>query len=170
MELFAERGYDATTVAQIAERAGVTERTFFRHFSDKREVLFAGSPLLVDAMLEAVQAAPESADAQELVVAALHAAADFLPAREHARFRQSLLESHDELMERELIKLARLSEALAAGLRERRVPELAARIAAESAVAAFRVAFAQWVSANRGTLRHYIDAALAQQRQLLASG
>ena len=168
MALFQERGYEATTVAQIAERAGLTERTFFRYFRDKREVLFAGSPLLVDAMLDAVRACPDTADAQELVVAALHAAADFLPSREHARLRQFLLEAHDELMERELIKMARLSQAVATALREHHVPDLAARIAAESGIAVFKVAFSQWVAADRGTLRQHNDKVLAEQQHLLA--
>src|SRR5579885_2356991 len=79
MELFHTQGYDQTTVAQIAERAGVTARTFFRYFADKREVLFAGSEELQRAMVDGLMAAPEGAAAMEAVAAALDAAARALP-------------------------------------------------------------------------------------------
>ena len=63
MELYLERGFDQTTVAEIAERAGLTERTFFRHFADKREVLFAGAGALQELLVSAVAGAPDSGGA-----------------------------------------------------------------------------------------------------------
>src|SRR3954463_6534044 len=86
MELFVERGYDQTTVAEIADRAGLTARTFFRHFADKREVLFAGSGDLVDGLGHALAEAPDTATPMEVVAVALDAAAEFLGGdREHSR-------------------------------------------------------------------------------------
>src|SRR5690349_11408208 len=104
--LYAERGFDNTTVAEIANRAGLTERTFFRHFADKREVLFAGSEVLQQAMVSAVAAAPESAAPLDAVAAGLDAAAARIPGRETARQRQAIITANPELQERELIKFA----------------------------------------------------------------
>src|SRR3954471_19150540 len=120
MELYVERGFEQTTVADIAERAGLTARTFFRHFADKREVLFAGSAVLQEQMVAAVEAAPESATPFEAVGVALQTAAGLLSAnRDYSRERQAVIESHHELRERELIKMASLSAALAEALGRR---------------------------------------------------
>lgn len=147
LELFAERGYDVTTVADIAERAGLTRRTFFRYFTDKREVLFNGSERLQQTMVMALNSAPKRATAFEAVAAALEATADFFADnREFARRRNAVIAAHADLHERELIKLATLSAALAKGLRSRGVDELDASLAAEAGIAVFRVAFAQWVA------------------------
>src|SRR3954468_18779682 len=118
MALYAEQGYDGTTVAEIADKAGVTARTFFRHFADKREVLFAGSAELQDALVSALKEAAPEATPMQAVGAALDAAAEFLGQnREHSRQRQAIINSHADLLERELIKMARLADALAEGLR-----------------------------------------------------
>lgn len=146
MQLYVERGYEQTTVAEIAELAGVTARTFFRHFADKREVLFAGSEQLQARMVDALLGAPAAAPAMEAVGAALDAGADVLGAdRDRAVRRQQVIVANAELRERELIKLSLLSSALAAGLRDRRVPEPDATLAAEVAIVAFRVGFERWV-------------------------
>src|ERR1700742_139533 len=98
MDLFAERGYEETTVARIAERAGLTERTFFRHFADKREVLFAGSSDLQDVFVETVAAAPAPAPPMQAVAAALAEAATwFVDRRDFARARQAVVSSHPAL-------------------------------------------------------------------------
>ena len=144
--LYAERGFENTTVAQIAERAGLTERTFFRHFADKREVLFAGSSELQDRMVGAVSEAPDSLPPIDVVAAGLDAAAAFLPARERARQRQAIIAANPELQERELIKFASLSTALADTLRHRGLTEPAASLTAELAMSVFRVAFERWVA------------------------
>ena len=146
LELYRERGFDHTTVAEIAARAGLTERTFFRYFTDKREVLFAGSSVLQDSLVAALADAPESAAPIDQVVAALEAADAFFTDREHSRHRQSVIAAHPELQERELIKLASLAAALAEGLRRRGVHEPAASLAAEAGVAVFKVAFGRWIS------------------------
>src|SRR6201995_5847472 len=81
MELYVERGYEQTTVADISERAGLTARTFFRYFADKREGLFNGSMALQEQMVTALGAAPASASAMDAVAAALDAAASILGER-----------------------------------------------------------------------------------------
>src|SRR3954447_2332638 len=91
MQLYVERGFEQTTVAEIADRAGLTARTFFRHFADKREVLFAGSGDLVDGLGHALAEAPDTATPMEVIAVALDAAAEFLGGdREHSRQRQSV--------------------------------------------------------------------------------
>jgi AcrR family transcriptional regulator len=146
LELYVERGFERTSVAEIAERAGLTERTFFRHYADKREVLFAGSSVLQELLVDAVARAPETATPMDAVAAALDAAAGVLQERqEHARRRQSVIDANTELQERELIKLASLSTALAAALRRRGVDDASAGLAAEVGVAVFKIAFRRWV-------------------------
>src|SRR5271170_5071517 len=124
MELYAERGFDQTTVAEIAQRAGLTERTFFRHFADKREVLFAGGDALQELLVSAVADAPDGLAPLDMAAAGIEAAAALIQERpEFARARQAIIAASAELRERELIKLASLSAALAEALRERGVED-----------------------------------------------
>jgi AcrR family transcriptional regulator len=146
MELYVERGFESTTVAEIAERAGLTERTFFRHFADKREVLFSGSAALETLLVERVTGAQPDATPIEAVGAALEAAGAVLQQRgEWARQRQAVITANAELRERELIKLASLASAVTEALRKRGVRDPAARLVAEVGIAAFKVAFERWV-------------------------
>ncbi|BAL93210.1 putative TetR-family transcriptional regulator [Actinoplanes missouriensis 431] len=146
LELYDEHGYDQVTVTQIAECAGLTERTYFRHFADKREVLFGGSQLLHDHLVQRVTDAPPSAAPWAAVTAALSTAGDVFPAdRESSRQRQRVITAHPGLLERELIKLASLSEALADALQRRGVPARTARLTADTAIAVFKAAFARWL-------------------------
>jgi AcrR family transcriptional regulator len=148
MELYAEQGFDQTTVAAIAARAGLTERTFFRHFADKREVLFYGTEMLRDLLTGAVADSPPSATPLDAVGAAFEAACVMLQENpERARVRDAIVSANAELRERELIKLAALAAAVAGALRDRGVPDPAASLAAETGVAVFKIAFARWVSA-----------------------
>lgn len=146
MTLYAERGFDDTTVAQIAGRAGLTERTFFRHFGDKREVLFGGAGALQDLLVGAVVGAPPEAPPIEAVAAGLDAIGTmFADRKPFAKVRQTIILSSAELQERELIKLARLSAAVADAMRLRGVGDPAAGLTGEVAVAVFKVAFERWV-------------------------
>jgi AcrR family transcriptional regulator len=146
LALYGERGFDNTTVAEIAERAGLTERTFFRHFADKREVLFGGAGALQELLVTAVRNAPESAAPLDAVSAALQAAGALLQERRaFARQRQSIITANPELQERELIKLASLASAIADTLRRRGVQDPAASLTAEAGIAVFRIAFERWV-------------------------
>lgn len=154
LELFAERGYEATTVAEIAARAGLTERTFFRHFTDKREVLFSGSGALTEIATTSVAQAPASMPPLVVAVEALATASAFLQERrELACRRMAVVASTSELRERELIKLAGMASALSEALRGRGVVEPTATLAAEAAIAAFKSAFARWAATGgEGTL------------------
>src|SRR3954470_3082273 len=146
LALYSENGFDNTTVAEIAERAGLTERTFFRHFADKREVLFGGSGTLQAQLVGSVANAPDAAAPIEAVAAGLDAAAALLQERrEYARQRQAIISASAELRERELIKLASLAEALADSLRRRGVPGPAASLTAEIGIAVFRTSFELWI-------------------------
>ncbi|MDL5154528.1 TetR/AcrR family transcriptional regulator [Actinomycetospora termitidis] len=148
MELITERGYDRVTVAEIAERAGLTERTFFRHFADKREALFAGQDQFGESILAGLAAAPPDVSPLEAAVRGVEAAGTWLDdeRRPGARARQAVIDAHPELQERELIKLARVSAAMAAALRDRGVDEGEAVLAADAGMAVFRLAFTRWVA------------------------
>jgi AcrR family transcriptional regulator len=145
LALYGERGFENTTVAEIAERAGLTERTFFRHFADKREVLFASSSTLQEQLVSTVAGAPDSTAPIDAAAAGLQAAGSQLPDRETARRRQAIIAANAELRERELIKLASWSAAIADVLRRRGVEDPTATLTAEVAVAVFRTAFDRWI-------------------------
>jgi AcrR family transcriptional regulator len=146
LALYSERGFDQTTAAEIAARAGVTERTFFRHFADKREVLFGGSAFLRERIVQGVASAPEGAGPFEAVAGGLHAAAQFLGEgrRDLATQRMSVINANPGLHERELSKLADYAAAVAETLHERGVGEPQASLAAEAGMTVFRVAFQRW--------------------------
>jgi AcrR family transcriptional regulator len=151
LELFAERGFDETTAGDIAARAGVTERTFFRHFTDKREVLFDGSATLQGATYDAIVAAPAGSSTLDAALAGVAAAGGLLEdRRDHAVRRSKIIAANPSLQERELLKLSAMTETAAEALHERGVAEPAATLAAHSAVTVFHVAFAQWIAADDG--------------------
>jgi AcrR family transcriptional regulator len=146
LDLFLERGYDNTTVTDIAERAGLTKSTFFRHFPDKREVLFSGEDRLLKLFNEAIAAAPASATPLQAIAAALAAAdAVFIPERHPlAAQRREVVGKNSELLERQALKRERSAEAMANALRDRGIPDPDATVAAQLGVLAFRHAFARW--------------------------
>jgi AcrR family transcriptional regulator len=149
LELYSERGYERTTVAEIAKRAGLTERTYFRHFADKREVLFDASGGLQELFANTVAEAAESAAPIDAVAAGLDAVSalfDDDDRRAHSRRRQAVIAANAELRERELIKLAAMSAALADALRGRGVPEPGASLTAEAGIAVFKVGFQRWIT------------------------
>ena len=147
LELYSERGFEQTTAKEIAERAGLTERTFFRHFADKREVLFPHGNPLQESLVSALADVPDTAAPIDAISAALEAVSDlFQERRELARQRQAVIAANPELQERELIKLASLASALAGTLRRRGVMEPAASLAAEVGMALFKVVFVRWIS------------------------
>jgi AcrR family transcriptional regulator len=168
LELFEDRGFEQTTVAEIASRAGLTERTFFRHFADKREVLFRGSEALRDTLVAAIAEAPAAADPLDAVAAALDAAGALFT-RQLARRRRTIILATPELQERELIKLASLTQALADALRRRGISEATADLAAETGMAIFRTTFERWVTdpARRPWTEH-LRQALAELDELVA--
>ena len=169
VELFAERGMEQTTVAAIAERAGVTERTFFRHFADKREVLFSPQDEFAALFVDPMREAPSGSTPWEVVAAGLHGSlAYFSPEqRPRARVRAGVIAAHPSLRERELLKMDDLAERMAATLRERGVSEPAATLAARSGVAVFLSSFATWLADDEPReLGELIDEGLAELRAL----
>jgi AcrR family transcriptional regulator len=147
MELYSERGYEQTTVAEIAKRAGLTERTFFRYFGDKREVLFYGSELFERAMVEGVERAPADLAPIDTVGVGLASVGHFFSdMRSHSRRRQAVIDANPELQERERNKLAAIAVGMAAALQRRGVKASAATLAAETGIAAFKIAFAHWLN------------------------
>lgn len=173
LELFSEWGFEQTTAAEIAHRAGLTERTFFRHYVDKREVLFDGSSELQALMVAAVAGAPGSVAALDAVGAGLAAAGTVFDRsrRDQARRRQAVIAATADLQERELIKLASLATALADVLRSRGVADPAATLAAETGIAVFKVAFARWVAeTEQGEFALLVRESLDELRVVLSNG
>jgi AcrR family transcriptional regulator len=169
MELYAERGYEQATVAEIAQRAGLTERTFFRHFADKREVLFSGVATLQEAIVKAVENAPTTATPIEAVAAGIETAGEFITDREHSRRRQAIIAANPTLQERDLIKLASLAAAIAATLHKRGVTQPAASLAAEAGTAAFHVGFQRWLQeSDDKDLRALIRESMEELRGVVA--
>lgn len=147
LELYLERGFEQTTVTEIAARAGLTERTFFRYFDDKREVLFDGTSTLADAVVDAITAADLDTSARRVVQAAVHAAASIFPdeRRVSSRRRQDAIDANPALQERELLKMARLSRSARDAFLGRGLTEPLASVAAQATVAVFGVAFERWI-------------------------
>jgi AcrR family transcriptional regulator len=170
LELYLERGFDQTTVTEIATRAGLTQRTFFRHFADKREVLFPGGNWLQEFIVSTLASAPDSAAPIDAVVAALQAAgAAIQEGGDRPRKRQAVIAANPELQERELIKLASLASAIAGALRERGVPDLAASLTAEAGIAVFKIGFTRWISqSGQQDLPEAISEALDEMKAVTA--
>lgn len=169
--LFDERGYGETTVAEIAAAAGLTKRTFFRYFTDKREVLFKGAEELSDRWIGGIQAAPVGATPMASVRAGLDEVASLFAERHpFARVRSQIIAANPELQERELIKLQTLAQAVAAALCERGAAPQAGVLAAQSGVTVFHVAFARWVAQDDpAALGRLIDESLDELRSVTAA-
>jgi AcrR family transcriptional regulator len=149
LQLYVERGFEQTTVAEIAKLAGLTERTFFRYFADKREVLFWGAGTLQELLVSTITTAPGSEAPIATIRSAIEAAGVvFQERRDGALLRQSIINLNPELQERELIKLASLAAAMAEGLRQRGVTEPGASLSAEAGIAVMKIAFERWVNAG----------------------
>jgi AcrR family transcriptional regulator len=170
MELYWERGFESTTVAEIADRAGVTERTFFRHFADKREVLFGGSESHQELLVAHLVGVPDDAAPIDAVTAALEAVSAVIQEHgEWAQRRHAVISANAELRERELVKMASFVSAMAEALRRRGVKEPAARLTAEAGVAAYKVAYERWVQQpNKRNLPRLVRESLQQLKAVTA--
>jgi AcrR family transcriptional regulator len=170
MQLFIERGFEQTTVAEIATQAGLTERTFFRHFADKREVLFGGSAALQELLVSTLASAPDSAVPIDAIAVALEAAGAMLQERrDYSWQRQAVIAANAELQERELIKLATLASACADALRLRGVSDPAASLTAEAGIAVFKIAFERWIhETNQRDLPQLIRESLIELKAVTA--
>lgn len=152
LDLFAERGYENTTVIEIAERAGLTKSTFFRHFQDKREVLFGGDTMS-GLLAEGIAAAPVAATPLEAVAHAMDAVGRdaFTPARrEFTARRRAVIAANPELQEREALKGLRLTASMVDALKRRGVPDLTACVAAELGTLAMTIAYDRWSDPANG--------------------
>ncbi|MER6266795.1 TetR family transcriptional regulator [Streptomyces sp900105755] len=168
IELYLENGFAQTTVQQITERAGVTTRTFFRHFVDKRDVLFTGHDELRERVAKTIAAAPPAWSAARTAASGLNIAAAALQLRQdEAKDRRRLITLTPELRERELIMFAAVADTIAEALSARGVEERTARVTAEAMVAAFRVAFELWGDQPERELPQLVDEVLDSLRETL---
>ncbi len=169
LELFRERGYDRTTAAEIAARAGVTERTFFRHFPDKREVLFDGEAILRAALTASITDAPDKLGPLDTLFRAFRSVQPALEDnRPFAKPRHEVISSTPALHEREMAKMGALADALAAALQARGVADLRAVLAARTGMAAFVHAMVSWLDDPRQGLGERLDLACRELKALLA--
>ena len=171
LELFAEPGYEHTTVAAIAARAGVTKRTFFRHFADKRGVLFAGAEDLQALLVDEIERAPDELTPLEVIAAAI-VAVDWqgMAPRAALRQRQAVITATPELMERDLIKLDALAAAFAEALRRRGIDDPAARLAAQVGMTVFRTSYDRFVESDgEEDMSAIVDGVLAGLRATVAA-
>lgn len=170
VELFHEHGYDQTTAAEIAAKAGVTERTFFRHFADKREVLFDGQAKLRELLTDAIAKTPAKLPPLEILYRAFCSVEQLLEDnRPFSLPRQQVIDRTPALQERELAKVAALAEALALALRQRGVDERLASLAAQTGMATFRYAIEAWFADSTGGLGTHLDRAFAELDGLASS-
>jgi AcrR family transcriptional regulator len=171
VELFTEQGYDATTVAQIAEQAGVTRSTFFRYFPDKRDLLVAGQETLSRLLSEGIAEAPPGATPLEAVAAGLERASSTMGPmnRELGPRLKAAVAASTELQERDALKSVGLAAAMTAALVARGVPDPIAHLAAELGVLAFKRGYAGWSEADRDTAGEFAPYALAALDELRAA-
>jgi len=168
-ELYFERGFDDVTVAEIAAHAGLTKRTFFRYFADKREVLFSGAAAFLDHVVNGVIGAPEHVAPIDAVIAALTSAGTVLTGLgEGAWRRQRLIDTSADLQEREMIKMAGLTTAISDALQLRGVPDSTANLTARAGVTVFTIAFERWAR-GEGSVAFppMVDAALEDMRSAI---
>jgi AcrR family transcriptional regulator len=169
LELYGERGFDQTTTAEIAARAGVNERTFFRHFPDKREVLFGGEARLRETMVRAVAEAPEHLEPLDVVLRAFREAGRILEEnRPFSEPRLAVIAATPALRERELAKHASLTDALAEALRHRGVGDRLAGLAAQTGWATCHHAVEAWIDDPTRNLDAHLSEAFDDLRVLAA--
>ena len=167
LEMFSERGYEQTTASEIAARAGVTERTFFRHFPDKREVLFDGQITLKAALTGAIADAPGVLQPLEILYRAFRSVEQILEDnRPFSVPRQQVIASSPALQERELAKEAALMEDLVLALRRRGVDEPLATLAAQTGWAVFHYAVVSWFADPSRGLGAHLDHAFNELGRL----
>jgi AcrR family transcriptional regulator len=170
VDLFTEQGYDATTVAQIAERAGVTKSTFFRHFPDKRELLVAGQETLSRLLAEGIAEAPPAAGPLDAVAAGLDRASAVMGPmnRELAPRLKAAVAASAELQQRDALKDVGLATAMTTALTARGIPEPTAALASELGLLAFKRGFAAWSAtppSPASPLSHHVQSALTELRR-----
>ena len=165
LSLFVEEGYEETTVAQIADRAGLNRATFFRHFAEKREVLFGGDDVLAGLFADGIRGAPPDATLTECLQAAFDAAEVAMTRQQRTKAAQRVLvvSANSELQDRGLLKHARIARSIDAALRERGADEITARLGAEWGMLVFSIAMERWIrSDDAGTFSLHAASALRE--------
>lgn len=170
MTLFNERGYSNVTVADIAEHAGLTKRTFFNHFPDKREVLFAGSTALEELVERRIFESDREQPAIDVAIVALAGGGQTLSNySEVARLRRDVIASSPELQERSLIKMASLARVIAAGLVARDPHISHATLVADSAVTVFGAAYSAWADSPASDFPDLMQTVLAELKTAIGA-
>lgn len=171
LDLYQERGFDQTTVTEIAERAGLTERTFFRHFADKREVLFGEQETLLEICLSTIETAPDTATPIQIILTALEAMVPTLQERHDLiRQRQSVIAATPSLQERTLHKDATFTVAMADALKRRGIAAPAATLAANTGGLVFTTAYTRWAAESDGPdLSRLIQDSFEQLKSLVTT-
>lgn len=164
--LFGEQGYAATTVPEIAAKAGLTERTFYRYFTDKREVLFWRAGVHQLTIINEIARAPAGIHPLTMVAHAIEAVAPFIDShRPFVKLRQLLISTHGDLQERELMKLHMLASAVDLALRQRGIQPSLSRVIAEMGAAIWKVALENWrADEGEGNFASHVQAALTEFR------
>ncbi|WP_037915030.1 TetR/AcrR family transcriptional regulator [Actinacidiphila yeochonensis] len=170
LDLFDEQGYDRTTVAQIAQRANLTERSFYRWFADKREVLFGGSEDLEKHLVSLIDAAPAGTAPLPVLLAAFATAPKVFRPREFLRKRVAVVAANPPLQERNLIKMAVLSEAVTAALRRRGCDQHEAQLTADVGMAVVRQAIERWTADEEADFARLLSAGAAELLAIAADG
>lgn len=168
LELFDEHGFDRTTVAQIAKRAGLNERSFYRYFADKREVLFDGGDDLEVYLTQALEEAPAGTSPLDALLAVLADAARMFLPKELLRTRERVINANPQLRERELIKMDAIHTALVAALQARGADETAARLATDMTISIWRLAAERWLRGEDSTFAAEVRDVTRQLRRLAA--
>jgi AcrR family transcriptional regulator len=167
LSLYQTRGYEETTAADIAAEAGVTQRTFFRHFPDKREVLFSGEDEFIEALTRAVVSVPQGLGPLEALFHAFPSVEPlFIKNRPFTAPRRHIIAAHPALQERAQTKTRAVMSALAAAFRQRGVPDRAASLAAQVGMAALSHAVAAWFESGSTDLGPYVEQAFKELRDL----
>ena len=169
LDLYATRGYDNTTVGDVAAHAGVTSRTYFRYFPDKREVLFGGADRLRDRIARSLRDAPADMPPLAATLHAMSACEDLfhLHGYEHLRRRDAVIRTSSELQEREAHKLTSIATVVASGLVERGSAPDSAQLVADLALAAFKQASRLWMDDPATPFAVLLYRAAAQAREVL---
>jgi len=172
LELFAENGYDHTTVSDIAQRAGLTKRSFFRYFPDKREVLFAGTETLSGLLRQSVESSPTDDQPWTVMTSALINSGELLTAeRALSQLRRAVIADNPELREREVLKTAQLEDLLVGFLGERGVDASDARYLARLALVVLQQAFNYWLDEAPGLpFADFVTRAVDDLRNALSRG
>ena len=170
LELYRERGYEETTAAEIAAKAGVTERTFFRHFPDKREVLFDGDTAFIEALKTAIRDAPSPLGPWDTLFLAFNAVKQtFVENRPFTEPRQRVIASSPSLQERATAKTRALTAAVASALCERGLTVPQANLAAQMGMATLSHGVAAWFNDGSIDLGEHIVRAFQEARALSSS-